>query len=124
MNNNITLANLIGSEKQIKWAERIRSERMDGMGHYDKTGGALNWKWIPDNERLALAAQITTARWWIDHRDCTMSLDLLKMAVEENEANAEEEKDACILREQYKRYKEDLRKGRIACPDIDGKLVH
>ncbi len=121
---NITLANLIGSEKQIKWAERIRDERMKGMGHYDKTGGVLDWKWIPDNERRTLAAQITTARWWIDHRDCTMSLDLLKMAVEKNEANAEDEKDASKRREQYKRYKEDLRKGRIACPDIDGKLVH
>ena len=124
MNNDITLAKLIGSPKQIKWAEDIRYERMNGMGHYDKTGSVLDWKWIPDNERIALAARITTAKWWIDHRDCTMSLDLLKAAAASEAEYLDKEKEACKRRAEYARYQENLRKGRIAPYDIDGKLSH
>lgn len=101
MNNDITLAKLIGSPKQIAWAEKIREYNMRFM----------------NAEKRALAARISTARWWIDNRDESMTLELLQAAVAENEAATEEEKEVVAARKrnarEWKQYQEDVKWGKI-----------
>ena len=112
--NNITLAKLIGSPKQIKWAEDIRENAM--------------WRLCSDSERCTLMARITTAKWWIDNRNEPMTLELLKAAVAENEAAAAEEQEDIDRRNENRRnwndYQCKVRRGQIKQYDIDGKLSH
>lgn len=121
----MNLPKLIGSPKQIAWAETIREDAVSRMGTRDTTGGG--WKWIPDQERRALAARITTARWWIDHRDEKMTLELLQAGAEEDAATAAEEADWVETRarrqREWNRYQHDLRFGAAKQYDIDNKLV-
>lgn len=112
------LAQLIGSPKQIAWAETIRGNAIDNMGTRDTTGCTPGTcKWIPDNERRALAARIRTARWWIDNRDEEMTLELLKSAVEEDEEAAQEEQEEVEARARRKRewneYQRKIRNGEV-----------
>lgn len=100
---NIELAKLIGSPKQIKWAESIREYKMRPI--------------FMDKERRALAARISTARWWIDNRDEAMTLELLKAAVAENEASAQEEQEEVERRQRrdgdWKEYQRKVRYGEV-----------
>lgn len=100
------LVQLVGSEKQIEWAENIRWRVMFALS----------------GEREELAARIVSARWWIDNRDKVHTLEMLQAAVAENEANAEEEAEAAKRRASYARYKENLRRHKIKLHDVDGKL--
>lgn len=117
MNNDITLAKLIGSPKQIKWAEDIRE---NAMWFVSGIGGSP--------ERKALMARISTAKWWIDHRNANMTLDLLKAAVAEDEAAAAEEQEEVERRRERDRswneYQRKVQRGEIKQYDIDGKLSH
>lgn len=98
---NTELAQLVGSEKQIKWAEKIREYNMRFM----------------NAEKRALAARISTARWWIDNRDESMTLELLQAALEENEAATAEEQEAVAARKrnarEWKQYQKDVKWGKI-----------
>lgn len=106
------LAQLIGSPKQIAWAESIRGNAIDHMRTYKP-----DFSWSPDNERRALAARIRTARWWIDNRDESMTLELLKSAVEENEATAQEEQELVEERtrknREWNEYQRKVRNGEV-----------
>jgi hypothetical protein len=59
------LAALVGTMKQVQWAEKIRAERIasrHGAGHHDS----------------ALLETVTEAKWWIDNRGRT-DADLLAL---------------------------------------------
>lgn len=125
---NTELPKLIGSAKQVAWAEDIRESAIASMRRRDTTGCAEgNWKVVPDQERRALAARITTARWWIDHRDENMTLELLQAGAKEDSATADEEQDAVETRarrtREWNQYQHDLRFGTAKQYDIDSKLV-
>lgn len=114
MNNEITLAKLIGSPKQIAWAEKIRENAIARMGTCDTTGCTPgNWNWIPDNERRTLAACIRSASWWIENRDESMTLELLQAAVAENEAITAKEAERKRNAREWEQYQEDVRWGKI-----------
>lgn len=106
------LPDLIGSEKQIKWAEDIRDSALR--------------RFLNDDNRTSLIKKITTARWWIDNRDTVLTEDVLKKAVAENEKKAQREQEEVEQRKKNKKeweqYKEKLRRGEIRFPDPDGKL--
>ena len=55
----IELAELTGTEKQIKWAESIRARAAKMF----KDAGAKEKAWELFNSK-------TDARWWIEHREC------------------------------------------------------
>ena len=52
------LAPLVGSPKQIAWAETIRAKRLAALQR-------------DNSETVMIIARITDAKWWIDHRSDT-----------------------------------------------------
>ena len=57
----ITMADITGTDRQIRWADSIRDEAASWI----KTG--VNNEALREHY-LAVAARITDASWWIDHR--------------------------------------------------------
>lgn len=64
------MAELIGTEKQVKWAESIRREVMILVEQYLEKETAYEG-YAPDRvtKAIRILNQIASAAWWIDHRD-------------------------------------------------------
>ncbi len=79
-----TLPTLTGSEKQIAWAEDIRSKALVELQPLEAKVAAHPEQTHPNiielKSGIALLKAVADAKWWIDHRDYgiqTMMRDLL-----------------------------------------------
>lgn len=74
-------ATLTGTEKQLAWAEQIRSAQMAALAKWNAGAAELIADEDAENqpELTAWVAKVsaaierqTAAAWWIDHRDCPL----------------------------------------------------
>ena len=77
------LAVLSGSEKQIAWAERIRDQFVAGI---DKAIAETDNEYLPLLQKVIdYTKSISSASWWIDHRDFGDAANLANMVLSENQ---------------------------------------
>lgn len=77
------LAVLSGSEKQIAWAERIRDQFVAGI---DKAIAETDNEYLPLLQKVIdYTKSISSAAWWIDHRDFGDAANLANMVLSEHQ---------------------------------------
>lgn len=76
------LVKLSGSEKQVAWAENIRDRFVSGI---EDAISSTDEEFIPLlNQVVDYTKSITSASWWIEHRNFLDSADLANVVLSEN----------------------------------------
>jgi hypothetical protein len=81
------LAELQGSEKQISWAKRIRTDRMNRWGKSDA---------VVFEEIVPILNDQTSATWWITHREKEI-VGVLPYLEAESKGRAKDYKSMCSI---------------------------
>lgn len=90
-NTRAQLAQLIGSEKQIAWAEQIRANMLEGLRKFKTNLAAARATMPPDRveameNALTAIAQENHASWWIDRSRKTI-IQIVREEVEKGDAH-------------------------------------
>ena len=79
---------MTGSEKQIKWAEGIKSTKINGW-RFNRKGDTPD-TWADYDSAISTLAAIESAKWWIDNRHMPMASPELVTPMFRKEAFAAE----------------------------------